>query len=209
MPRGVLLLFLVLWLPTSSAQADPIPIILITGGTLDVGANRGAYLDINGAGGFRVFEVGMSANSFGVNCLPCAPGELFDFGSALGGIDDQAGTVELDGMSFRIPTDADAPTRFVARAVVPAAGTSGVFSVPFTMIGFVVIFEPGSELEMHGQGTMTVHLRPDHGGPLWEFESARFKFAAPTPEPSTLLLVSGGLAGLVRRRHARRKCGTC
>jgi hypothetical protein len=208
MLRGLLLFCLVLPLSTSSAHADPVP-ILITGGSLDVTSAGQGHFDILGTRGFQLTEIVISANALGINCRPCAPGDLLDLGGSFA--EENGGSATLNGVSYTIPGDASVASRFFAQGVAPPFGPTGVVSVPFTFDGFFSIFEPpGRQFEMLGQGMATVRFRQDHMSPLWDFDGARFDFAStPTPEPTTLLLLSTGLAGLVWRRRARRRWGGC
>jgi hypothetical protein len=199
-----LLLFLVLLLHTSFAHADPIP-ILVTGGSLDLSAAGLGHFDIFGTRDFRLTETVISENGFGINCLPCAPGDLLDLG---GSFAEDNGSAMLNGVSYAIPGDASAASRFVAHGVAPRFGTPGVLSVPFTFNGSFETFEPARQFDLLGQGMATVRFRPDHSSPLWDFDGARFDFS-PTPEPATLVLFSSGLAVLVWRRRAGRRRGAC
>jgi len=195
------LLFLVLLLHTPSAHADPIPIILITGGSVDLNAAGNGHLDVRGTRDFRMNEVVESQNALGMSCRPCVPGDLLNLG---GGFAEEFGTGSVGGVTSEIQGGG---SHFVANGVAPPFGTSGVLSVPFTYLGVFQVFE-GPRFQLRGQGTATVQLLHDIRNPnfpLWEFGGARFDFAAaPTPEPATIFLIGSGLAAVAWRRRASR-----
>jgi hypothetical protein len=86
-------------------------------------------------------------------------------------------------------------------------------AAPFTVAPdslFTYQVRPGSNSEppelatvtLGGRGTATVRFRANTTEPVWEFTDRRWDFA-PTPEPSTLVLLGGGLAVLVAGKSAR------
>jgi hypothetical protein len=87
----------------------------------------------------------------------------------------------------------------VAASPLPAA-------VPFTMIGTLAGFAPGSsaaaiQMQLMGSGIMSASS---------DFVLFQFEDAAPVPEPGTMALAGLGLAGIVRtlrRRASARQRG--
>jgi hypothetical protein len=211
MRRGLLLAALLWALPTWG-YANP---IRITGGSLDMpdpvlaGGPLG-ILDIRGFDDFHMIARG-EARGLG-HCVPCPPGDFLSLAGHL----SEASYVSLEGGPVP-PNPPWKPTlgvfTFLAEAVtVPPVDTTAILTAPFVFTG-ALFFEntgfqaarPTMSVELFGRGTATVELRPNpFGTPVWEFARARYEFA-PVPEPTTLLLVSSGLAAVAwgrgRRKH--------
>jgi hypothetical protein len=80
-------------------------------------------------------------------------------------------------------------------------------SAPFEAAGFFFgAFSPSSQFQVpiHGSGKLTVNLSPEPSG-TWAPDTFRYDFVAtPTPEPTTLTLVTGGLVASALRARRRR-----
>jgi hypothetical protein len=86
---------------------------------------------------------------------------------------------------------------------VPAIGPAPiVLTAPFGLSGSLLGPRNAYEVPIRGGGLATVRLAPISG--LWELQGVRYDFVpTPTPEPATLVLVSGALAGAAFRARRR------
>jgi hypothetical protein len=155
------------------------------------------------------------ATSGAFTCGLCEPGTPVDlgtvFGSELRDFDLGQGNATIRGVTFGNPAGPgslamrgtftfDAP--FIA---VPDAGELVSLRGPFGFSGRVAGFldvpvgDPLFEVNLEGHGQVRMNLRRFDGA--YGFEALEYEFTpAPIPEPATLLLVGGGVAGLLARR---------
>ena len=136
---------------------------------------------------------------------PCEPTTNFSVGA---NFSDTAviGSATLDGMTFPdlnfTRSGAFVSLQLNGTTVLPPVnGSSVVIRSPFTvapdsLFGYQV--SPGSNtttVALGGRGMATVRFHVNPTTPVWEFSDMRWDFT-PTPEPSTLVLLGGGLAAL-------------
>lgn len=122
---------------------------------------------------------------------------------------DIPGTATYNGVTYDQVGGLTAPAALDARwsgsLVIPAAFAGGVVTAPFTFAG--EFYRPGGILELLGGGTATLSFAPSAPFPgTFNVTGIRFEIeASPVPEPTSMLLIGTGLAGMAALRRRRRQ----
>jgi len=205
--RRAVLLSLLLALPAVPARADPI--IVITGGSLDMAGRDTPFgpLVLQGTHNFSANAFAEVQLALGFGCEPCAPGTSIDLGTFFS---ELGGTAMVDGMQANPNLDLSMSLnlRFAgATPPVPPIGAEALLSAPFTVVGSLNSFDFPQAYQVVGRGTAMVHLVPSEEAGLWRTDRVHYDFGklrTETPEPTSVVLLGSGLAGLVVRARRRR-----
>ena len=172
-----------------------------------VAPSRGLSLSASGdrAGGIYALS--------NCNFSECKPGDTLDLAAGWNGV-DFAVTATIDGSTFPVGlmtnTIGAAAATFSGTWTAPAftGAMRATVAAPFTFTGGLAY--PDSfmlaEESLVGSGSATIRLEWNPIFNSWGYTGSTYAFAsppAPTPEPSTLLLVAPFALGLVRRFRLR------
>jgi hypothetical protein len=217
------ILLLILGMASAPVGADPIQ---VTAGTLtwDATSALAIQLHVTGEQGLAI-HAGLDPFN-GVNgpiddCYfrACLPGETLSL--MIDRTTEAFGSASIGGETFPIDIGTDITgslnVLFDGNLIVPAftGDLTGSASAAFVFDGLLFFPEDPccrSPLELAGSGIATLQFawaaHPE-GVTAWNLQNMRYEFseAAPVPEPTTLVLVSTGVAGLILRRRRNASSG--
>ena len=207
---GILVVTLALAAP---ARAET---ILITSGLLDwsggiaSGANvtlAGDGFTFNGRTGFGIFN---PPDQCGVP--ECTLGSSVDLRALFTGM-DLGGTATFEGRTFTavgsLAGTSSASAEWTGSLSIPTTFTGGLLTAPFMFTGeFAFEEDPTAawrRIDLLGSGTARLMFTPYPGEPgAFSLSSLQYEFgSAPVPEPTSMLLIGSGLAGLAALRRRR------
>ena len=143
----------------------------------------------------------------------CVPGASVDLHAYWIGL-DLPGTATYRGTTYTSVGSANSTAglgaRWTGSLLIPADFDGGQLTAPFQFAGDFFYPGPASPVNLVGAGQTTLNFTPFPNFPgAFRLDAIRYEFdAAPVPEPTSMLLISTGLAGLAAwRRRRQRKDG--
>jgi hypothetical protein len=207
-------LLLVAFTP-SVASADPIE---ITSGFYTVLRFQGGGSHFNLVGtNFVVTGGGAGPGSSGpASCIPCVPGEIIPMNTIVGL--ERGGSAIVDGRFFRDLIFTGQLEISGDPLVLPNSMSNVVLIAPFTASGFIAgcllsdqfCETPVFTTELTGSGVARIELTfflDAQGRPFFQFARATYVFG-PIPEPTSILLLTSGLAAIGAAKLKRRRSGS-
>jgi hypothetical protein len=208
---GILVVTLALAVP---ARAET---ILVTSGLLDWTGGIGGGANVTLAGDGFTFS---GRTGFGIFNPPdqcgvpeCTLGSSVDLRALFTGM-DLGGTATFEGRTFpavgSLAANSSASAEWTGSLSIPTTFSGGLLTAPFLFTGdFAFEEDPTTSwrrVGLLGSGTARLMFTPYPGQPgAFSLSSLQYEFSsAPVPEPTSMLLIGSGLAGLTAVRRRRR-----
>ena len=207
-------LLLVTFTPTV-ASADPIE---ITSGFVSVLRLRGPTYNLVGLNFVATGGAGEHGATGPELCSPCLAGDIIPLNSLYVGRSLGLGTAIVDGRVFPNLIFSGLFEFTGDPLVIPNSMSNVVLTAPFTFSGFMagcLLSDPFCQTpvfttELIGSGVSRIEFSfhvDSQGGPLSEFVRVTHVFG-PIPEPTSVLLLTSGLAAIGAAKLKRRRSGS-
>ena len=206
---------LVVTFSPSIASADPIE---ITSGFVSVLRLRGPTYNLVGLDFVATGGAGEHGNTGPDLCSPCRPGDIIPLNSLYAGSSLGLGTAIVNGNVFPNLIFSGVFEFTGDPLVIPDSVSNVVLTAPFSFSGFLAgclhsdpsCQTPVFTTELMGSGVSRVELTrhlDSQGRAFFEFVRVTHVFG-PIPEPTSLLLLTSGLAAIGAAKLKRRRRGS-
>ena len=207
-------LLLVAFTP-SVVRADPIE---ITSGFVSVSRLQGPIYNLVGMNFVATGGGGEHGNTGPDQCRPCFAGDIIPLNSLYVGSSLGQGAAIVDGRIFPNLIFAGLFEFTGDPLVIPNSLSSVTLTAPFTFSGLLngcLLSDPFCQTpvfttQLTGSGVARIELTlflDSQGRPFFEFERVTYVFG-PIPEPTSILLLTSGLAAIGAAKLKRRRSGS-
>lgn len=202
---------LVVTFSPSIASADPIE---ITSGFVSVSRLRGPTYNLVGLDFVATGGAGEHGATGPELCSPCLAGDIIPLNSLYVGSSLGLGTAIVDGRVFPNLIFTGVFEFTGDPLVMPNSTSNVVLTAPFTFSGFLAgclqsdpfcqmpVFT--TELTASGVARIEFSVHHSQGSPLFEFVRVTY-VVGPIPEPTSILLLTSGLAAIGAAKLKRRR----